>query len=325
MRVCVYGAGSIGGNLAARLAQAGADVSVVVRGENLAAIRANGLTLETASKTITAKVRASANPADLGVQDLVLVTVKTPALASVAAGIAPLLGPDTPVVFVLNGIPWWYGDGLRGPFAGMKLDQLDPDGVLHTTIGTQRSVGGVVYAACSVIRPGVVKLTSPHNKLIIGEIDGQITPRAQAIADLLSKAGLGGALSPDIRTEVWGKLIVNLGSAPVAVLTGAGVSTNIVEPAVERAIRAIYAEASAIACTLGSPVQLNVEHWISNARNSPHKPSILQDLELGRSMEVLTLFDAPLALARIAGVETPTLDLIVALARLRAQAAGLYG
>ena len=324
-RVCVFGAGAIGGNLAAKIASSGADVSVVARGTNLAAIRQNGLRVETPSETVTACVKASDSPAELGVQDLVLVTTKTPALPDVASAIAPLLGPTTPVVFVVNGIPWWYCDGLRGPYAGITLDQLDADGVLHTKIGTARTLGGVVYAACSVPEPGVVRVTSAHNRLVIGEIDNSITPRAQEIAALLKASGIEDRVSDDIRRDVWTKLLINLGSAPVSVLTGGDIRTNIAAPAIEQAVRATYQEVAAIAQKLGSTVTLDVEAQIATARNLPHKPSILQDLELGRRMEVATLFEAPLALARLAGVPTPTLDLIIAMVVLRAKTAGLYG
>lgn len=324
-RVCIYGAGAIGGNLAARIASSGADVSVIARGANLAAIRANGLVVETPKETITARVKASADPADLGVQDLVLVTTKTPALPDVAAGIAPLLGPETPVVFVINGVPWWYCDGMSGPYAGTKLDMLDPGGVLHEKIGTARTLGGVVYAACSVPAPGVVRITSAHNKVIVGEIDHRITPRAEQIGALLKASGIEETVSADIRADVWTKLLVNLGSAPVAVLTGAPVNVSMAERPIEQATRTIYAEAAEIAEKLGSSVSLNVEAWIAAGKKLPHKPSMLQDLELGRRMEITTMFEATLALARLAGVATPMLDLILALDVIRAKTAGLYG
>ena len=324
-RVCVFGAGAIGGNLAANIATSGAEVSVVARGANLAAIRKNGLRVETTKGTLTAQVKASDNPADLGVQDLVLVTTKTPALPDVAAGIGPLLGPDTPVVFVINGIPWWYCDGLVGPYAGIRLDQLDPGQVLHQKIGTARTLGGVVYAACSVPEPGVVRVTSKHNKLIIGEIDHRITPRAEEIGALLKASGIEDVVSSDIRSAVWSKLMINLGNAPAAVLAGSDIRTITNQPAIEKAVRTIFAEAMAIAQKLGNSASLDVEGYIANARNLSHKPSILQDFELGRRMEVATLFEAPLALARLAGVETPVLDLIIALVVLRAKSAGLHG
>jgi len=324
-RVCIYGAGAIGGNLAAKIASSGADVSVVARGAHLAAIQANGLVVETLTETLTARVKASADPAALGVQDLVLVTTKTPALPDVAARIAPLLGPDTPVLFVINGIPWWYCDGLGGPYAGTKLDMLDPTGVLHDKIGIARTLGGVVYAACSVPSPGVVRISSPHNRVIIGEIDNRITPRAEQIAALLKASGIEEKVSTNIRADVWTKLLVNLGSAPVSVLTGAPVNVSMAELPIEQATRAIYAEAAEIAKKLGSPVSLDVEAWIAAGKRLTHKPSMLQDLELGRRMEITTLFEATLALARLAGVQTPVLDLVLALCAVRARAAGVYG
>ncbi len=324
-RVCVYGAGAIGGNLAAMIASSGAEVSVVVRGANLAAIRKNGLRVETAQGTVTAKVAASDDPAELGVQDLVIVTTKTPALPDVAHGIAPLLGPETPVVFAINGIPWWYGDGLTGPYVGLSLPQLDQGGVLHDRVGTARTLGGVVYAASSVIEPGVVRVSSKHNRLIVGEIDHRVTPRAEAIVALLKAGGVEGVVSADIRSDVWTKLIINLGNGPASVLSGSAISLLIAQPAIENSIRAVCAEAMQVAEKLGHTSSVDVEAYIANSRNLAHKPSILQDLELGRRMEVATLYEATLTLARLAGVETPVLDLLISLVVLRAKSAGLYG
>jgi 2-dehydropantoate 2-reductase len=312
VKVCVYGAGAIGGHLAARLAQGGAEVSVVARGAALAAIRAGGLRVTTPVDRLALRVAASDDPAELGEQDAVVVTVKTPSLPSVAAGIAPLLRPDTPVVFVLNGIPWWYSD---------ELPELDPDGALHRAVGISRSLGGVIYSACTVTAPGEIHVEHARNRIVLGEIDGAISPRVEALAAVLRAGGIGAEVTADIRKAVWAKLLVNLGSAPVAVITGLAVRDNIAEPAIEAAVREIYREAGTIAQFLGSPVAFDVETAIANARGLAHKPSILQDLERGSAMETLTMFEAPLRLARLAGVATPTLDLIVALARLRVKAA----
>ena len=324
MKICVYGAGAIGGHLAARLARGGATVSVVARGAHLAAIQANGLNIEATDATFISAVNASANPADLGLQDAVLVTTKTPAWPEVAAGIAPLLGPDTPVVFVANGIPWWYFDQHGGALDGTRLEMLDPGDALRNAVGPARSLGGVVYSSCTVIRPGVIKVENPRNRLVIGEIDGRISERAEAIAAPLRAAGFSVEISPDIRTAVWAKLFLNLATGPVSVLTQSNQLRSLAEPGVEAMMRAAFAEGDAVARTLGRPVRFNAEAWLDNLRGSTHQPSILQDLLLGRPMEIITLFDAPLHLARLAGVPTPTLDMLVALVRVRARAAGLY-
>ena len=325
MKICVYGAGAIGGHLAARLARGGAAVSVVARGANLAAIQANGLHIEPPDGAFSAAVKASADPAELGVQDAVLVTTKTPALPSVAAGIAPLLGPDTPVVFVANGIPWWYFDQHGGALDGTRLDMLDPGDALRTAIGPARSLGGVVYSACTVIRPGVIEVGHARSRLVIGELDGSISARAEAIAAPLRAGGFTVDISADIRSNVWSKLLLNLAAGPVGVLTQSAAELSLTEPAVEAAMRGLYAEGQAVARALGRTASIDVEATLANMRASSHHSSILQDLLLGRPMEVATLFDATLHLARLAGVSTPTLDMLVGLVRVRAKAAGLYG
>ena len=323
MKICVFGAGAIGGHLAARLARGGAEVSVVARGANLQAIGTNGLRIEAPDETFTQRVTATGDASSLGPQDAVLVTVKAPALSSVAASIAPLLKPDTPVVFVINGIPWWYFDRHGGALDGTRLDALDPGGAVRAAIGPERTIGGVVYSACTVVAPGVVQVEHARNRLILGELDGTVSARAEAIAAPLTAGGFTMEVTPDIRSAVWSKLMLNMAGGPIAVLTTQSGQTNLHEPAVEKAVREIYAEAEAIARALGCAPIFNIESSLAGSRKTSHRPSILQDLLLGRPMEVATIFDAPLALARLAGVATPTLDLIVALARLRAQAAGL--
>lgn len=325
MKICVYGAGAIGGHLAARLARGGAEVSVVARGANLAAIQANGLRIEPPDGAFSATVKASSDPAELGVQDAVVVTTKTPALPSVAAGIAPLLGPDTPVLFVANGIPWWYFDRHGGALDGTRLDMLDPDDALRRAIGPERCLGGVIYSACTVIRPGVIKVAHNRNRLVLGELDGSISARAEAIAAPLRAGGFTVEISADIRTDVWSKLLLNLATGPVGVLTQSAPKLSLTEPAVESAMRGLYAEGQAVARALGRPASIDVEATVANLYKSSHHSSILQDLELGRPMEIATLYDATLHLARLAGVATPTLDMLVALVRVRAKAAGLYG
>lgn len=324
LKICVFGAGAIGGHLAARLSRGGAEVSVVARGAHLAAIQARGLRIEAPDGIFTAVVHATDDPSSLGPQDAVLVTVKAPALGSVAATIAPLLGADTPVVFVINGIPWWYFDKHGGALDGTRLEKLDPDGAVRAAIGPRRAIGGVVYSACTVTAPGVVQVEHVRNRLVLGELDGSMSARAQAIAAPLTTGGFTMEVSSDIRSAVWSKLMLNLAAGPIAVLTMEAGRAFLHEAAVEVAMRAIYAESAAVAVALGCTPVFDVEASIVGTRKSGHKSSILQDLELGRPMEVATIFDAPLALARLAGVATPTLDLVVALARIRAKAAGLF-
>jgi 2-dehydropantoate 2-reductase len=324
MKICVYGAGAIGGHLAARLHKAGAEVSVIARGAHLAAIQANGLTVHAVDGMHHAPVHASDNPADLGPQDAVFVTVKAPALPVVAASIGPLLGADTSVAFVMNGIPWWYFDHLSGPHEGKSLPRIDPDDVLRKALGPGRTIGGVVYSASAVTSPGVVVVEQPKSRFILGEPDGTLSDRVLTLSGLISKGGVSGEATPAIRNEIWNKLISNLAGGTLAVLTGCAPKGIYVEPATEQASLRMMHEATAIAQALGANPTTNHVQRIGGQRSMDHKPSILQDLELGRPMEIDGMFDAPLVLAHLAGVEVPTLELLVALCKLRARSAGLY-
>ncbi|MBS0638887.1 MAG: 2-dehydropantoate 2-reductase [Proteobacteria bacterium] len=324
MRICVYGAGAIGGHLAVRLHKGGAEVSVIARGPHLAAIQANGLEVHAVDGVHRARIKATSDPAELGRQDAVFVTVKAPALPSVAASIAPLLGPDTPVAFVMNGIPWWYFQHLSGPLEGRSLPRIDPDDALKRALGPVRTIGGVVYSASAVTDPGVIHVEQPKSRFILGEPDGTLSDRVQRLAGLITAGGVSGEATPAIRTEIWNKLISNLAGGTIAVLTGSAPRHNYAEPAVEQASLRLMQEAAAIAQALGATPTTNHDARIANQRSMDHKPSILQDLELGRPMEIDGMFDAPLQLAHMAGVGAPTLELLVALCKLRGRSAGLY-
>ncbi|HVY18216.1 MAG TPA: 2-dehydropantoate 2-reductase [Rhodopila sp.] len=324
MKLCVYGAGAIGGHLAVRLHRGGADVSVIARGPHLTAIQAKGLTVHAVDGTFTVPVRATANPAELGPQDAVFVTVKAPALPQVAASIAPLLKADTSVAFVMNGIPWWYCNHLGGPLDGRSLPRVDPGDVMRTALGPGRTIGGVVYSASAVVAPGVVEVEQPKSRIILGEPDGTLSDRVKTLAGLITAGGISGEATPAIRTEIWNKLISNLAGGTLAVLTGTAPKFIYTEPAAEAAALRMMQEAAAIAQALGADPAVNHAQRVANHKSMEHKPSILQDLELGRPMEVDGMFDAPLALARLAGVEAPTLELLVSLCKLRARASALY-
>lgn len=324
MRICIYGAGAIGGHLAARLIHGGAEVSVVARGAQLEAIRARGLTVRAADGVMECRPRAAADPAELGLQDAVVVTTKVPALPSVAAGIAPLLGPDTPVAFVTNGIPWWYFDRHGGPREGGRIPEVDPGDAIRRAVGVERTIGGVIYSACHVAEPGVVEVTSRTSKLILGEPDGTRSPRAMALAAAFKAGGMPCSVSPDIRTEVWGKLLNNLSNGPVCLLSRQDMRATFADPVIRAAALRVVEEGMAIAAAMGRTVPGAAEDRISLSADLPHKPSILQDLEAGRPMEVDALFTVPLRLARECGVPAPTLSLLVALATKAAEAAGLY-
>ena len=325
MRICIFGAGAVGGYLAGYLVKGGADVSVVARGAHLAAIRADGLTVETPDTAITVKLPASDDPADLGPQDVVIVTVKAPALPAVAATIAPLLGRDTAVAFVMNGIPWWYFHAHGGPLDGRRLQRLDPDDALWRCVGPHRAIGGVFWPACSGPAPGVVRLlTGAGRGTVFGEPDGSSTPRIEALAAAFRAADLPVTIAPNIRELIWQKLAFNLSAGPMCVLTQSAVRATHEEPALIECSRRMLAEAEAIALVMGYRLDIDAERVVATNTRLAHRPSILQDLEAGRAMEIDALYSVPLELARLLDVPTPTLDLLVAMIRLQARAMGLY-
>jgi len=322
MKICVFGAGAIGGNLAVRLAASGADVSVVARGEHLAAIRADGLTLEMPKETLRARVAASGDPRELGPHDLVLVCVKAPALPDVAAHIAPLLKADTPVMFVMNGIPWWYFYKHGGPRDGRRLPRIDPDDAVWNAVGPQRAIGSIINSSNSVPRPGVIRNTSGRAHLVIGEPSGEMTPRIRQIAETINVSTATATVSTRIRDEVWTKLLANISSNPLAFLAMAPLGAIIGDPAANAAVKVMAKEGAAIAKSLGCEASIDIDQAFSPT--SPHKPSIVQDLERGRPLELDAMFTVPLEFAKMTGVPTPMLDLMVALMIIRAKEAGLY-
>lgn len=322
MRICVFGAGSVGGYLAASLAQGGAEVSVVARGAHLAAIRAGGLRVEMPDGTITARLPASDQPIELGPHDAVIVTVKAPALPAVTATIAPLLRGDTPVAFLMNGIPWWYFYAHGGAHESCRLPRLDPDDALWRSVGPERAIGGIFWPACSTPAPGVVRLLSGAGRgSVFGEPDGRTTPRIEALAAAFRAAHLPVTIAPNIRELIWQKLAFNLSAGPMCVLTQAAVRATQEEPALVEASRRIVAEAEAIAAAMGYRLGIDIERVVATNRGLAHRPSILQDLEAGRPMEVDALYTVPLELARMAGVATPTLDLLAAMITAKARGA----
>lgn len=325
MRICVYGAGAIGGWLAGALADAGVDVSVVARGAHLAAIREHGLTVETPDRTTTTRPRASDDPAELGPQDAVVVTVKAPSLPSVASGIGALMGPQTRVAFLTNGIPWWYFQGHGGSLDDRRLPLLDPGDGLRTAVPPGQVVGGIAWPASSVPAPGVVRMISAAARgIVLGAPDGVTTPEIERLAAAFTSAGINVDVSTGIRDLIWEKLAFNLSAGPMCVLTEAPVRDTHKEPACIAASRAVMAEASALIAAMGRHVALDPDRVVATNTVLGHRPSILQDLMAGRQMEIDALYSVPLELARMQGVATPTLDLLVALIKVRARGAGLY-
>jgi 2-dehydropantoate 2-reductase len=326
VKICVFGAGAIGGNFAARLAHAGHDVSVVARGAHLEAIRAKGLTLLAGDRKIVAKVKASDRPADLGPQDAVISTLKATGLAALAEGVAPLLRADTPVVFAQNGIPWWYGHGLaasRPP--APDLSRLDPGGALAKAVGFDRVLGGCITSPNHVIEPGVVHNEQPdRNALWVAEIDDRPSSRVDALRAALIAAEIGSPATRDIRYDIWHKLMANLTGSTICLITGQAVKVQ-GTPLVNRLTRRAHAEALAVAAAHGVKLDDSPDVRYGSKRvYTSHRPSILQDYDLGRPMEIESIVRAPVAFARSAGIDTPTLDAIESFCVSMAEAKGLY-
>lgn len=323
MRVCVVGAGAIGGLVAARLALAGADVRVVARGAQLEAIRARGLSLTDASGTRTVRVEASADPASLGPQDVVVTGLKAMQLPAAAEGVARLLGPDGVLVPALNGIPWWHGHGDAAPAIAGPLEAVDPGGVLWRTLPPERVVGCVVYLAASVPAPGEV-LHSAENRLVLGEPDGRNTPRLAAVAGAFAAAGFEVRTTGRIRDALWTKLLGNASFNPLSCLTLATVDRMMADPGVKAAGVAIMRELTAAAEAVGVRIEVDIPTRLSAAhRLGAFKTSMLQDLEAGRPLEIDAILGAPIAIARRAGVPVPMTEAVEAMTRQLAVSLGL--
>lgn len=324
MKICIAGAGAIGGILAARLARAGHDVSAIARGPHLQAIQERGLTLKWAGETFTADIRAVADAADLGPQDYVLLTLKAPALPGIAASLTPLLGPDTAIVTAMNGVPWWFCQALTGPLAGRSLASTDPNGLLAETLTRERLLGCVVHAGASVPEPGVVDHAA-GNLFIVGDANRRASAPAGALADALTDAGLDGRASDDIHGEIWLKLIGNMGMGPICALTGATLARLAGDADVRPIAAAMMREAMDVGDALGLPMNMSAEARIDlGAELGEFKPSILQDLERGRPLEIDAMVTVVSEMGEISGIPTPTVDTVLALLRGRARRAGLY-
>lgn len=324
MRICIVGAGAIGGVLAARLARAGHDVSAIARGAHLQAIQAHGLTLKWADEKFTVDIRATDNPAELDPQDYVILTLKAPALPGIAASLEPLLGPDTVIVTAMNGVPWWFCHALTGPLAGRSLPSTDPNGRLGETLTSERLLGCVVHAGASVPEPGVVDHAA-GDLFIVGDASRCMTAPAAALADTIREAGLDGRSSDDIHGEIWMKLIGNMGMGPICALTGATLAGLAADTDVRPIAAAMMREAAAVGEALGLPMNTSVEARIDRgAELGEFKPSILQDLERGRPLEIDAMVTVVSEMGAIAEIPTPTIDTVLALLRGRARRAGLY-
>jgi 2-dehydropantoate 2-reductase len=322
MRICIFGAGAVGSHFAVRLALAGHDVSCVMRGPHLEAVKARGLTLRVGDAEFPAKVRASDDPAAFGPQDLVISTLKANSLASLVTGLPPLLRDDTAVVFAQNGIPWWYDIGLSPDHpAPPDLGFLDPGGRLRSAVSRERIIGGVIFSSNEIVAPGVVLNLSPErNMLLVGECDDRPTGRIERLRAVLNEAAIQSPPALRIRETIWSKLLTNMSMSVLCLITGQTARAVRDDPALRDVVPRLLEEASSIAQSCFPDVKR-----VTRSGPAPnHKPSLLQDYELGRAMEIDALVRAPAAFARAAGLTTPMLDLMAALAILKARDKGLY-
>jgi 2-dehydropantoate 2-reductase len=324
MKVCIYGAGAIGGWIGSGLARAGCSVSVVARGATLQALQLHGLRLKQGGRLSSQAVASSAVPAELGVQDLIVLAVKAPSLPEVVRQIAPLMGPDTLVLTAMNGVPWWFLQGFGGALAGQRLSSVDATGEIARAIPAQHIVGCVVHASCSLDEPGQVH---HHfgNKLIIGEPSGEKTARVLQLAALLEKAGFEAPVSDQIQKDIWFKLWGNMTANPISALTGATMDRILDDELVCGFTHSVMLEAKEIGARIGIPIhQTPAERHVITRKLGAFKTSMLQDVEAGKPVELDALVTAVRELGQLTAVPTPCTDALLGLARLQAQVKGLY-
>ena len=330
MKVCIYGAGAIGGWIGAHLAQTGHEVSVVARGANLEALQKNGLQCvqtQAADAVLKANVKVSAQPLDLGPQDLVIVAVKAPAMADVAQGIAPLLGPNTMVMTAMNGVPWWFFQGFGGTLQGTTLNTIDPEGRIAKAIPAHHVVGCVVHASCSMDAPGVVRHHFGQG-LILGEPaeqNGQVSERVQQLVAHLQAAGFNASASAQIQKDVWYKLWGNMTVNPISAITGATTDLILKDDLVRDFVSKVMLEAKAIGEKIGIPIaQTPDDRHAVTLKLGAFKTSMLQDVEAGKTVELDALVSSVRELGQLSGVSTPYTDALLGLSRLHASVHGLY-
>jgi len=325
MKICIFGAGAIGGYMAVQLALAeAAEITCIARGPHLAAMRTNGLKLRIGGEEKTVQINCTDDPKEVGPQDYVVVTLKAHSAAAVADQMTPLLAADTAVVTAQNGVPWWYFYEHGGPHDGKRLATVDPDDRQWQYIGPERVIGCVVYPAATIVEPGVIE-HEYGNRFTLGEPNGEKTERVQALSAVLAQAELRAPVRPRIRDEIWVKLWGNVSLNPVSALTGATLAQMIDDDEVRDVIHAIMVEAQAVGEALGVRFAVDVDKRIAGAREvGEHKTSMLQDLELGRPMEIDALVSSVQELARLTGVATPTIDRVLAMVKMRARLAGCY-
>jgi 2-dehydropantoate 2-reductase len=324
MKICVYGAGAIGGYMGAKLAQSGADVTLIARGPHLEAMRKKGLTLRSEGETINVRPRMTQDSREAGPQDYVILSVKAHALPGIAGAVQPLLGPKTALVPAINGVPWWYFYKLPGPYEDRRLSSVDPGGVLWEKLPPSRVIGCIVYPAVDVVEPGVIEHTY-SNRFDIGEPDGSKSERAVAFSQAMIAAGLRAPVRARIRDNLWVKLWGNLSFNMICSLTMASLDQVIADTGTRALARQMMLEAQAVGEKVGVQFPLDVDARIKGAADvGVHKPSTLVDLERGRPMEIEALLGAVVEMAHFAKLPVPLCEAVLALVRLRAKTAGAH-
>ena len=323
MKICIFGAGAIGGYMGVKLAQVGADVSLVARGPHLKAMKKNGLRLIEEGNDTTVPVTASENPEDLGIQDYVVITLKAHSVPLIVNKMEPLINEKTTIVSGVNGIPWWYFHKVGGKFEGTKVNSVDPGNVQWDAFGPDKVLGCVVYPAAEVIEPGVIKHIE-GNRFSLGEPDGSKSDRALKLSKALTAAGIKAPVRPKLRDEIWVKLWGNLSFNPISALTHATLDVLCTDLGTRDVARKMMIEAQSIAEKLGVKFPIDVERRIDGgAAVGAHRTSMLQDLDQGRPMEIDALVTSVQELGRITKTPTPTIDIVLSLIKLRARSENL--
>ncbi len=319
MKICIYGAGAIGGFLGARLAQAGVDVSLVARGPHLVAMRAHGLKLYSAGNVSICQVACTDSPEELGIQDYVIVCLKAHAVPAVVDRIATLCDEHTAVVPAVNGVPWWYFHRLDGPYEGRRVASVDRDGKQWDVLTPQRAIGCVVYPSCAVPEPGVIEHID-GDRFTLGEPSGEKSERVMRLSQVLRDAGLKAPVKVRIRDDIWMKLWGNVAFNPISALTGATLETICAQRDTAALARAMMREARAIGEALGARFAVTIDQRMAGAAAvGAHKTSMLQDLERGRVMEIDAVVTAVRDLGVLVDSATPTIDIVLALVQARAR------
>lgn len=323
-RICVAGAGAIGGLIAARLAAAGETVSVLARGAHLQAIRAEGLLLEEGDARTVAKIAASDDAASLGEHDVLVVALKAHSLRESAAALAPLVGPDTLIVPAMNGVPWWFFHEFGGKLAGTRLDAVDPQGDIARALPPEQVLGAVVHLSSTMPAPGVIR-RGKGNLLLVGDLSGEESPRLQKVLALLKKSGIDARATREIQREVWLKLWGNMNMNPISALTGSTADVMLDDPLTLALVREMMDEAATVGAALGIDMSMSADARIAVTRElGAFKTSMLQDFEAGRTPEIDAILAAPCEIGHRLGIPMPWSSTVLGLVRQRAMNSGIY-